>query len=102
PQYLASSPFLSRYADRSVVVPYGVDMNRVALRDNELEAVRQLQHAHEGRLVLFVGVLRYYKGVDVLVRAMKDVRGHAVVVGRGSDETPLRELAATLGVADRI
>ena len=44
--------------------------------------------------MLFVGRLVYYKGVDVLVRAMAGVDADLVMIGRGPLEGELRELAA--------
>ena len=36
--YMASSPFLSQYADRAVIVPYGVDAGRVTLQAGDADA----------------------------------------------------------------
>jgi glycosyltransferase involved in cell wall biosynthesis len=58
----------------------------------------------EGRTVLFFGLLRAYKGLDVLLRALEelpDVR--LVVAGDPLDPVgPLQELARTTGVAARV
>lgn len=102
PHYIASSPLLSRYADRTVIVPFGVDADRTVLKDCEPTRVEETRRRYRGRLVLFVGVLRYYKGIDVLLDAMRAVDGHAVIVGRGSDEARLRARAADAGVAGRV
>lgn len=102
PDYMASSPFLSRYADRTVVVPYGVDPGRVTLANGDADRVRDRKAAAGAPMILFVGVLRYYKGVDVLINAMRDVRARLTIVGRGSDEPALHELATKAGVADRV
>lgn len=72
------------------VVPFGVDLDRVG------------DEAKFGEFsALFVGQLRPYKGVDVLLRAMArlpDVRLR--IAGRGFAEASLRELAAKLGLAN--
>ena len=52
--------------------------------------------------MLFVGRLVYYKGVDVLVRAMQGVDADLVLVGDGPLEAELRRLAAETGIADRV
>jgi rhamnosyl/mannosyltransferase len=52
--------------------------------------------------VLFVGRLIYYKGVDVLVRAMAAVDADLVIVGTGPLEDELVALAASLGISDRV
>jgi glycosyltransferase involved in cell wall biosynthesis len=100
--YIASSDFLSRYRNRCTVIPFGVDLKELSLRDGEAAAVERVRSEHGGRLILFVGVLRYYKGLDVLVRAMEKVQGHLMIVGRGSERNDLERLADQLGIAGRI
>ncbi|HEV2901875.1 MAG TPA: glycosyltransferase [Gaiellaceae bacterium] len=57
-----------------------------------------------GRTLLFFGLIRRYKGLDVLVRALAEVPdAQLVVAGDPLDPVePLRALAGELGVADRI
>ncbi len=53
-------------------------------------------------LLLFVGRLRYYKGLDWLIRALPQTPARLVVAGIGSMEAEWRALAAEVGVTDRI
>jgi glycosyltransferase involved in cell wall biosynthesis len=57
-----------------------------------------------GRTLLFFGLIRRYKGLDTLIRALPLVRdARLVIAGDPLDPVePLRDLAQTLGVADRI
>lgn len=57
-----------------------------------------------GRTLLFFGLIRRYKGLDVLVRALAEVPdARLVVAGDPLDPVePARALAAELGVDDRI
>ncbi len=57
-----------------------------------------------GRTILFFGLIREYKGLDVLLRALAEVPGaRLVVVGDPLDPVePLQRLAAGLGLADRV
>jgi glycosyltransferase involved in cell wall biosynthesis len=57
-----------------------------------------------GRTLLFFGLIRRYKGLDVLVRALSEVRdAQLVVAGDPLDPVePTRQLADELGVSDRI
>lgn len=54
--------------------------------------------------ILFVGRLNAQKGIEMLLRALSLTRSGAAldVIGDGADEPRLRELAAELGVADRV
>lgn len=53
-------------------------------------------------IVLFVGRLVYYKGVDVLVRSMPEVDAEFVCIGTGPLKDEMLALATSLGVADRL
>ena len=57
-----------------------------------------------GRTLLFFGLLRAYKGIDVLVRALAEILdARLVVAGDPLDPVePLQELAREVGVAERI
>lgn len=83
------------------IVPLGV---RLPAR-SEFEAAMRARavRADDRFKVLFVGRLVYYKGVDVLLRAIERVkRCELVVVGRGEDSRRLQRLANELGVGDRV
>ncbi len=101
PEYIASSESLSRYREKCTLIPYGVPPDAFTLVDGELTQVERCRASHGGPIVLFVGVLRHYKGVDVLLRALTHARAHAVIVGQGPMATEWRSLAGELGVADR-
>ena len=47
---------------------------------------------------LFVGVLRYYKGLHILLDAIEDAPYKVVIVGSGPVEAELREQALRLGL----
>src|SRR5712692_9087892 len=99
---IASSDILTRFKDRCTVIPYGVDLRSFELTETEaVEVERRRATAGEG-MVLFVGVLRPYKGVDVLLKAMARVRARLIVVGRGPNRLELSGLAARLGISGRV
>jgi glycosyltransferase involved in cell wall biosynthesis len=101
PDYVASSPLLSGYRGKCTIVPFGIDPEVFALQDGEEAQVGRRREAYGEEIILFLGVLRHYKGVDVLLRALTHVRAHAVIVGRGPLAKEWRSLARQLGVADR-
>jgi len=57
-----------------------------------------------GRTILFFGLIREYKGLDVLLRALAEVPdARLVVAGDPLDPVePLQRLAAGLGIGDRV
>jgi glycosyltransferase involved in cell wall biosynthesis len=103
PNMVRSSPFLGPRAEKCRVVPFGLPAESLAATPAVLRRAAELRAAHAGRkLVLFVGRLVYYKGVDVLVRAMAQVDADLVLIGRGALEAELRELASANGIAPRL
>ena len=107
PNMVEHSPELSRIADKCRVVPFGIHVeNFVATPERTARAaeLRECMAPSRGErpIVLFVGRLIYYKGADVLVRAMADVDADLVMIGRGPLRDELEALAASSGIAGRL
>lgn len=100
PQYAATSPVLRRHAGRVRVVPFGIDT--AALERVDEDAVRAIRERYGPRIILTAGRLVYYKGIDVLIRAMRGVDAHLVIVGDGPLRGELQADADAAGVADRV
>jgi glycosyltransferase involved in cell wall biosynthesis len=100
PAYLESSPTLASHRARCRVVPYGISPERFEHADRA--RVRQLRDRYGDRLVLAVGRLVYYKGFDVLVRAMRSVEGRLLIIGDGPLRAQLVQEAAAAGVAAKV
>jgi glycosyltransferase involved in cell wall biosynthesis len=98
--YLATSPVLQTFRDRCHVIPFGMDTARFEQCDPD--AVRQVRARFGERLVISVGRLVYYKGLEHLIRAMTQVSGQLVILGDGPLRGKLERLAAELGVADKV
>jgi len=102
PNLVEHSEFLQPFAGKCRVVPFGYDLTRYEATPDTLARAAKLREGHTRPIVLFVGRLVYYKGVDVLVRAMTDVDADLVVIGSGPLEGTMREIAVAGGIADRI
>lgn len=103
PRHIEFSPFLSRLPrERCTVIPYGLDVREFELTRERERMAGELRARCGAPLVLFVGQLVYYKGVDVLLRALREVPAHVAIVGRGPLEAKLRGLARELGIAARV
>jgi len=101
PNMVACSPFLQAVRGKVTVVPIGVDAARFAQTDRAAALAR---YNPDGvPTVVFVGRLRYYKGLHVLIDALAHLRdARLVIAGSGALEADLRDRAASRGVADRI
>ncbi len=104
PNYVMTSPVLSHWRQKCLVVPLGIDPSPYSRPIKPLPA-RPFQEGEwedEG-VLLFVGRLRYYKGLNYLLRAMRELpEARLVVVGTGPMEREWKNLARELGVAERV
>ncbi len=102
PNYVSSSPVLSAWRDRCRIVPLGIDP--APFLAVPAAASRQANEIGQNLFtLLFVGHLRYYKGLDYLLRALLDIpRTRLVVVGAGPMEREWRGLVQELRVASRV
>ncbi len=102
PRHIESSKELQPFKDKCVVVPYGIDIDKWSVADSAVKSeVNALRKKHP-RMVLFLGRLVAYKGLPVLLRAMKEVDGSLVIAGEGPMESVLLRLAGTLGVENKV
>lgn len=94
PNYLETSRVLARYRDKTQVVPYGLDRQSYpAASPDVLEGWRTRFPAG---FFLFVGVMRYYKGLHILLEACQNSHYPVLIVGAGPLESALREQAQRL------
>ena len=102
PQYIQSSPWLQPRAAKCEVVPLSVDTTHFTT--SQQDHVASLRQQHGDQILLFVGRLRYYKGLHILLEALTLLPQTArlIIVGIGPEEARLRQKAYELGVADRI
>jgi len=102
PQYVQSSPYLSAVEEKCRVVPLGTDLAALSFSDERRTAAAALSARYGGRFILFVGVLRYYKGLPYLLEAMRRVECRLVIVGGGPEENSLKSMARESGLADKV
>lgn len=97
---MAAAPELALAGGKIEVNPYG---SSPRLRSTQSDVPRRNGSDRELRL-LFVGRLVYYKGVEVLIRALASA-GDGIsltIIGEGPMDSELRSLSASLGVSDSV
>jgi glycosyltransferase involved in cell wall biosynthesis len=92
--YLASSATLQRLRHKVAVIPIGLDPAHYPALD--FDRVDHWRGRLGKRFFLFVGVLRYYKGLHILLQANARLDLPVVIVGAGPIEAQLRRQAAAL------
>ena len=102
PAYITSSATLRPHAAKCRVVPLGIDPARFA-HANPVRVAELRARFGVGPVALFIGRLRYYKGLHVLVEALRAAPQITLVIGGTGPEYPrLIAQAQQLGVAERI
>jgi rhamnosyl/mannosyltransferase len=94
PNYQGTSPVLQRYAGKTSIIPIALDPGAIPEAGNALLDSWRIRLG--GRFFLFVGVLRYYKGLSFLLDAARATGFPVVIVGSGGDESALRAAAADI------
>jgi rhamnosyl/mannosyltransferase len=100
PNYAQTSPVVQRWQAKSTVIPIGLDAAQFPAPGAE-----QLAHWRQragGRFLLFLGVLRYYKGLNYLLDAVAGTDMRVVVAGDGPEAAALQAQAAALGLGEQV
>lgn len=98
PNYAASSEVLTRFKDKVEIIPFGLDRATYpAPSQTKLDHWKQQLGE---RFFLFVGALRYYKGLDFLLEAAHKNRLPVVIMGGGHQELELKAKAKALGLSN--
>lgn len=100
PPYVQSSPVLSdpALAGKLRVVPLGID-ERSCPPHADARILERLGIAPGEPFFLFVGVLRYYKGLHTLIEAARSLPAKVVIAGSGPEGAALRAQAAAAGAS---
>ena len=98
PAYRSTSAVLSHESvrERVRVIPLGIsERSYPSVGDDRV--VQRLGIAAEEPFILFVGVLRYYKGLHHLIEAAADIDAKVVIAGSGPEGAALRRLVTSSG-----
>ncbi len=98
PNYVATSNVLAQFKDNITVIPIGLDKHSYPLVDPERMAFWREKIAPQ--FFLFVGLIRYYKGLHILLEAAQGTDYPIVIVGAGPIESELKAQAAQLGLTN--
>ena len=101
PQYRQTSQVLSElHEDRMHMIPLGLEEQRYPVPSaSRIRAWRE--RVGEG-FFFFIGVLRYYKGLHILLDALRYTDQRVVIAGHGPMEKALKAQAQRLGLGNRV
>lgn len=101
-RYMETSPVISRHAEKCAIIPHGIDLTEFEPSPATDAFVDRIRAQHGSRLVLFVGRLVYYKGVDHLLRALTRIPDATLlIIGDGPMRPSLEKLSEDLGLGTR-
>ncbi len=93
---------LQEFRPKCAVIPFGIDAQRLALTPAIAHRVNRLRKQLCSPIVLFVGRMIEYKGVDILLHALRGLKATAVLVGTGPLLSFLKNLATELGIQEQV
>ena len=100
---MRKSAYLAPYHSKLRLIPYGIPLERFRRTAEGVETPHPRPGAGENEFtMLFVGRLRYYKGLDTLIRALPQISARLRIVGIGPMEAEWKALAQEMGVEDRV
>ena len=100
PNYLVTSDVLRLYQSKVEVIPIGLDKELYPKISVELS--RYWKNIVGEKFFLFIGVLRYYKGLNILLDALAICNFPTVIIGSGPIENELKAKATLLGISNII
>jgi O-antigen biosynthesis rhamnosyltransferase len=92
PNYMASSENLRQFSSKTVAIPLALEE-----KSYPQDAVPLPAGLRPGSYMLFVGMLRYYKGLDALVEAAAGLPFPVVIAGEGPQEAQLQSAVKANG-----
>lgn len=102
--------FFKKNKEKFIEMSYSVDVNRFKPQAKRSDLLKKHNLTEKDKIVLFVGGLdkaHYFKGIDVLLQAMADLRLkildlRLIIVGKGSEKTKYEKLVEKLKIKDKV
>ncbi|MDY4414772.1 MAG: glycosyltransferase [Ruminococcus sp.] len=93
--HIDSSPYISKFREKCRVIPYGINI-REYLNIQRKPILTEKLIDKSAVKVFFTGRLVYYKGVEILLKAFRNVHNcELFIAGTGTLETSLKEYAGS-------
>ena len=98
PNYFATSDVLPRFESKVDIVPIGLTPD--SYPKATAQHLKEVGERYGDGYFLFIGVLRYYKCLHILLDAIQGAPYRAVIVGSGPTEMTLKRQARDLGLTN--
>lgn len=98
PNYFQTSQQLQDYSHKVDVIPIGID--RLSFPEPKKQLTEELAERYGRDFFLFVGVLRHYKGLHILIDAIVNAPFKVIIAGAGPTEKKLKAKVKKLGLTN--
>lgn len=102
PNYVKYSPFLRNYAYKTVVVPLGIRAEKFEPSWQTNMQAQWIRQKYGKPMVLFVGRLTYYKGLETLIQAAAKIDGTIAIIGNGPLKHHLGQMIHERGLLGKV
>lgn len=99
---LLNSKILSGLSKKVEIVPFGVDIKKFELNPEREKKKDEIKERYGFPIILFVGNLLPYKGVQYLILAMKGIEGNLLIIGDGVLKKELQKIVAMNGLEGKV
>lgn len=101
PNHIQHSPLLSKFKEKCIIIPFGIELSRYRKTPQISKRIAEIKNLYGKNIIIFVGRLVYYKGVEYLIQAMQKVEARLLIAGSGPEERKLKILADQLGISGK-
>ena len=104
PQYLETSKQLKNFKDKAVVIPLGLNKNRLNLQTKDKKVEKVLNKVKNKKIILSIGRLVEYKGFEYLIEAGMFLDDNKVIViaGDGKMYKKLQKKINSLNLKNKV
>ncbi|MBP9792030.1 MAG: glycosyltransferase, partial [Rickettsiales bacterium] len=95
-QYADTSSNLKNLSHKVKVIPICLD--KTLYPKPRLSESRKITHKFGQNFLLFIGQLRYYKGLHLLIEVMREINTNLVIIGTGPLEQQLQHMIRKLSI----
>jgi rhamnosyl/mannosyltransferase len=99
---MSNAPALAGHRDKCVVIPYGVDVDRFRPGVRVTAEANARRERARRPILLFVGRLVRYKGLEVLLEALPGLDAQTVIIGDGPHRAAIEAMVTARGLSDRV
>ena len=102
PHYITSSPWLRTVSKKCFPVPLGVDLELFSETSDRKTQAAEIRRKYSEPIIIFVGRLRYYKGLHFLIEAMQRLDATCLIIGDGPERLNLEKQVYRLGLTEKV